>query len=375
MDIETPGAYGTDAILCPYEGRRSITGLWMKLFIIHFATIALFCHVLSSRGERVVSWKLFFYFWIPYNVFAFHGFALAGITFKIITILLRRQPLNSDEELRRGLKWFLGTIPATQDIAARQALEDAAETEAVEESEIFCKKLWRFIEGLVVFAQCTMSIVLYVRRRNRGAATIADEKIFQLASTGLVTTMYAMGMALQIPPFGQPTPTASPEERTSMESFLISCRDTVQAPLAVKGAGPKASGLHFESFMRNFWMAAFLLSCFGPLPIFSIAIIPAKVWPLTFGVFLIMCLISIGICLGSRSSHDVAKACLLPLGSPLYVSVLYFIMMAVFLPVVCPPVFWYELITQIESLENWPTDSACPLLWNDPASSYLWTLA
>lgn len=112
VDSGTFEEYGTDADLCPYEGRRSVTGLLVKLFVAHFTTISLFCHVLSARRERVVSWKLFFYFWVLHGVFFYHGLALEAVLISSASILMRRQSLRSVENLQNALKWFFGYVPA-----------------------------------------------------------------------------------------------------------------------------------------------------------------------------------------------------------------------------------------------------------------------
>lgn len=100
--------------------------------------------------------------------------------------------------------------------------------------------------------QCIASIVLYARRRNRGAATFADEKIFELASTGLLLAMYCVAIAVKLPPFGQPAPTTTLDERSDIEEFVIACRDMVEVLFVVKGIGKIVPGLHHRSFLWNF---------------------------------------------------------------------------------------------------------------------------
>ena len=107
---ETAGLAGAE-VLCPLEGRRSAEEILVKLFVVHSSTIALFCHVLSIRGERIVSWKSVFYILVPFNALVSHGVALAVFGLAVIYIYLKSKPPRLYESLQRAPRWFFGLVP------------------------------------------------------------------------------------------------------------------------------------------------------------------------------------------------------------------------------------------------------------------------
>ncbi len=100
----------TTTILCPHDGRRSSKELWVKLFVIHLTTIAAFCHVLSVRREPIIRWKLIFYIFVPYTIFAYHVLALFGFLCGLVYYLIKPSEEVKDSLWRTPL-WFFGINP------------------------------------------------------------------------------------------------------------------------------------------------------------------------------------------------------------------------------------------------------------------------
>ena len=96
--------------------------------------------------------------------------------------------------------------------------------------------------------QCVTAIALYVRRKRHDAVTHADQRVFELASTGVVSAIYCVGIEARLPPFGQTTPTTDSNERTAMDKMMIWLRDAVKRPLVAE----QVKSPHGDSFLRNF---------------------------------------------------------------------------------------------------------------------------
>jgi hypothetical protein len=101
--IPTNGTATAD--LCPLDGRRSSTEMWVKLFVVHFTTISFFCHLLSIRKEPIFTPKLILYILNPLVLFLHYGLALCAI--------ILGQCMCSNEGYQdpiQALRWLFGTI-------------------------------------------------------------------------------------------------------------------------------------------------------------------------------------------------------------------------------------------------------------------------
>lgn len=377
MDSPIPAAAGPATVgdtatnvMCPFDGRRSAKEVWVKLFVVHFSTIALFCHVLSIRGERIVSWKLVFYMLVPFNLFASHGIALSVAFLAMLYVELKNKPPYLYESLSRAPRWFLGLVPR-ESAFQRVPTADLNTIGGADDTQERWKRFGRIIVAAGILVQCITAIALYVRRQKRDAVTHADQRVFKLASTGVVSAIYCIGIEARLPLFGQPSPSIATEERTMLDTMMVWLRDTVVRPLMSENVRFP----HGESFVRNLMLCTVALEIQAirsgqELEIFSVIWALESIWQIQLYWFSFLCLVAVvGLCVGQSS-----LLCL-PVGSPLLLGVLLLAHMCFVSPWMMPAVDLVKMTTQLTELEHWPTDAPCPLLWVDPVAPWMWALA
>jgi hypothetical protein len=106
---------GLASDLCPLHGRRSSQEVRMQLFVVHFITIAAFCHILNLRKERILGSKLALYLLLPSTFLLAHVLASILLAAGALTWLLFNRTGRLAESLKRAPWLFLGSAPVSED--------------------------------------------------------------------------------------------------------------------------------------------------------------------------------------------------------------------------------------------------------------------
>jgi hypothetical protein len=378
---------GTEAPLCPLTDRRSSKEVWLALFVAHFTTILAFCHLLSIRGDRILSWRLFFQITSPSLIIIQHALALLVILAALLYALAcgNASPKMAYTFLHR----LLGTTKPISEV----------DTNARHESLI--KRLGRIAVVLAFLTQCITTIYLYSRRVSRNAVTFADQRIFELACGGVLTALLTLGFFCNIPPFSEVIPDPSHIIPSRAEYVVAFLRDT---PSPVDSRWGRLKHPTWAKFFANLILAAFTIMDptpysmakdnikdtgeYGPLSskllhglrqhnpvvITILAILlPAIAFPLIFVIMKSS---------PQRGRQRTIKLVLLLMLSPVIGALEY----ALFTLIYCTQIFlsnsFIRLVFVIAAirfemarLQAWPIDEACPLLWKDDVKDWMWSFS
>ena len=385
MDLSSSIADSTDTALCPWESRRSSKEVWVKFFVVHLTTIAAFCHVLSVSREPVISCKLLFYVLVPYGLLAQHGLFLLVLAyglFQLVIICLLDKPIDEIfKSLKQAPKFMFGKIPEEVDV--RYQFTHAEENHA----RLRKREAKRVRAGSTVLAcsfltQCIGRIVLYARRKAHGAVTLADERIFELGCTGVLTALFWIANALELRPVSE----AVPKARTVVgfaDKAATFIRNYHAKPLedgVIQISGIK-HGLvcfvlllvqHKIFYLRILWDAfqdltggyMFMLAVMGSVSFLSL--------------FCVIIFWEPGLRIRFKYSRFVTGVFWVVDGCTFASAVLGIVSLLSFGVLNVLGQFVLDCVNiqrQLAKGHDWPTDVACPLLWSDPAASWIWALA
>ena len=383
---------------CPLDNRRSSKEVWMKLFVVHLTTIAAFCHVLSLHRERIWSWKLIAYLLYPSTILAKHALAIVIIVGAVVYWVLFDRTRQLGKSLLRVPRLLVAKAPVPEP------------DDEPEELEPVLKMGGRFLLACAFLTQCSGTLALLVRRVKRGAVTWADIRIFEVAATGVLISLYWIFIAARVPVFAKPAPTIPSEDVTTLDQLIIYVRGTTPSASA-SFAAHGSKWIHRALwFFGNYYLCVFtlimkLVFVFdSPSPKMSSpeTSSPAKYrikitgsamtmnwsgsdmsmsWNFHFppSAPKLICWLAGGIFLfGYITTKDDANT-RRRLSKKLIVARWYFILLTLVeidLLAVLYYVWaeWFRVAQQLKELEGSPVNQACPLLWSDPASSWIWAL-
>lgn len=385
----------TAPILCPLDNRRTTTELWVKFAVVHFTTIAGFCHLLSIRGEPILSWRLFFYVSVPLLTIVQHALAIITVLAAWAYSVLGSKPLEEGTVVR-SFRWLFGTLPKEESVDYT-SLRAPARTEG--SAQRLAKKLGRIIIALGFLSQCIGTVYVYSRRKARGAVAMADQRVLEFGCSGILTAVLTLGLLLKIPGFGQPVPERPPKSRTLLEDVVIAFRDTCTPPFIDEDDdAPKIA-----QFMRDAGLSLVILVALNRRWIFRIvgSWFRPTYWNSTGNdlpwVILMFALALSGLCAilttcgsprskasryGKRNTRSFRREGDPPawmcLFCPCVMALLVFPMvlaLGFILSILYGFLSIILISDQISSFSFWPTDTTCPLLWSDPVSQWVWWLA
>jgi hypothetical protein len=372
MDASDHFANAAANDLCPLEGRRTVKELEVKLFVVYLTTVAAFAHVQSIRNERVLSWRLAFYVLLPSGIFAWCALVLLALL-GVLAVHMCNKQLVDDVMLQRAPRWILGVIP--QDDAAYQQLPTSETAEVPEESQQNWKRLGRIILAGAFLVQCIGTIVLYSRRRARQAVTLADQRVFELGCTGLLTAMHWICILLNIPLFTDIAPRVNEQDRKPCDHVMIFLRDSQTPSLRQIDSDLVAQILSFYKWscfcyisplVHTKAIAGVLVEFFDTPMVWVGALILSSV--LVAQVAATRRHASrMGRFITSIMTAALVTAIVVPLGT-LGVTAVPWSLYGVY-------DFWARFRHQNAELVQWPKDSSCPLLWSDPKAAWVWALA
>ncbi|GFF37868.1 hypothetical protein IFM58399_05041 [Aspergillus lentulus] len=220
--------------LCPLDERRTKSQLLVKLFVVHFTTIGAFFHLLNLRGEYLLNLRPVFYICAPLVFIAQHVIAAATLIMRIPLVCIRdlRYP-SIETDLIRPVESLIAQFkePSTE-----TGQESQSELGQIRESphkfgERALRRLGRALVTIAFLVQCSLSLLLYHRRKTHGPDSIAliDEKVFQLAASGTLVGLLTLGVTLRFPGFRPPKPARSPVS-TIIQRVMI-CLGHRRAPI------------------------------------------------------------------------------------------------------------------------------------------------
>ena len=397
MDANITDANNTLSIACPLADRRSNAGVLVKLFVVHFTTIAAFCHLLSIRSERVVSYKLIFYFLVPLNIFIYLGLAFATYVVALIQWYLTSD-LERRTVLKRAPRWLFGIIPDEKRVHYISMVDWDTFSQS-DQGQSRWKTTGRFVIAIAFLVQCIGTIVLYARRHVHGAVTLADQRVFELGCGGIVTASLWLLTLSSISPFNQLVPNVETEERTRLEDIMVLLRDVQSEPIH----DPSVDDVCL--LLKNGATSFFVLIIQG-----EFALVPGlkdfftgkllqdnntgPYWAF-YTLVMAACLSWLFVWFEISDESDEKAAKRSGTQDRLHadqnrkpawqrpkiylIAVLGWLPALLVLGVVAVPVIcivtWVKIAVELAHLEHVPLNATCPLLWSDPVADWLWALA
>jgi hypothetical protein len=222
MNSTIPGANSTDALLFPFDNRRSSKELWVKLFVVRLTTIGAFCHVLSVRREPIISCKLAFFILVPYSIFAYHALFLVAVLvafgYLFINICLNSPSNEIKDSLWRAPRSLFCKVPDEAEVGYEMLPSTEQPLLQGPERQSRWKKVGSILLACPFLAQCIGTIVLYMRSLSRinGCSSWAVR-----ASS---TALYWLADTIELPPFSKSAPTAS-DATTASDKTLVMLQD------------------------------------------------------------------------------------------------------------------------------------------------------
>lgn len=410
-----------EAELCPLDDRRSAAEVSLKLAIVHFTTITAYCHLLSLRAEpaRVICIKTVLFLMCPGLIIIQHILAILAIVGAYILVRFSKlqDPTPLQSTLRRAPVILLGRI----DPCPPKSRLHSSNGDSV------IKTIGRVTVVLAVTAQCIGSCIIFVRRQEHGAITLADWRVLELATASLLVSLLTVVYLLW-----QPRLRLSPKDaldlsysirRTYLEGALLYLRDV---PATTDSGLPQGTDFlwDFPRFVLGSTIA-FVLYCVQPWTA-RLARASWKPLVLSGGMFrelrqfssgeagcdgcatgfisnCIASLFQTGFlgfslalpaiilraeggnthvikCLGIRPRQAfLRRLAVIPIGLVTWGLVVHtlFLSMPILSPLWNIYIFISQMVDsagQLRMLATWPTSVECPLLWSDPEANFLWHL-
>ena len=190
------------ADLCPWDERRLPREMCVKMFIVHFAAIGAYGHLMHLRRERRGP---FIYLLMILCPVAGAGLVLVPLIALMLQAILHR---GDKATLRYSCALLLGRLPENTvkgesgHLPQNEIQDERGENRRerlLRRPEIKVKLVWTLLMQLVPFSQSILSIWLYNRRVHRGQAALYDHRILQLAILGLCASLMSIGHHLTNP--------------------------------------------------------------------------------------------------------------------------------------------------------------------------------
>ncbi|KAJ3535530.1 hypothetical protein NM208_g537 [Fusarium decemcellulare] len=217
--------------LCPLDDIRTSRELITKFVIAHFTAGAAFCHYLSLRNYDLATVEPILFLLCPLIVMVQTSIGLLLVNGALLgNLLINRTPLREAlNKYLHHLKMLFGKKPVAQPSpriarSSTGSLEAGGPTEA--NRSTFAKMYLIIGRLLVVFGvlfQCVASIFLYARRIDKKgwkSLTIVDFRSFELAIGGATVSVLSIALLLNIPGFARPAPDPPYESCDHIELLL-----------------------------------------------------------------------------------------------------------------------------------------------------------
>lgn len=343
--LESPSHH----ILCPLDNRRTSKEMYIKLVAVTAPTFAAYCHFLVKRKEEFLIPRAVVFLLSPLSpVVRFVVPALLAIPASAVIGEFKWDTIGS------WLSWIWGF--KTPEHAPPQR---PTKTRA----NAFETRNARLISGgrvllLVLFiAQCIMSITLFVRRAERGAAGLVDLRVFYLAVGGLSFTIIAIG------------------ERVFKEHLYQDDGDYLEI------RSLRRFRLYASELMLWLFVVLFVLMCETPEAKALSWVYSQRMWVMTVPLIPVFeAARAIWMILDdSRNEwHLPTKAADVFFLLVAVFGVLLIISAAVAMLYVVSLIAFANVVTmfkEISMADSWPMDELCPFLWKDPINDWLWPIA
>ena len=395
-------------ILCPLDNRRSSREVYLRFFVINFATLSFYLHFVRRRDGTYLAGNPSLFVLAPLNLVFRYTLGVLGILGVFILYILINFPRQShldsvsrDTFLMTPLSWLFGKA-RIHDYSALPA----SESEEDEPSRPPSGYIGRLVVNGVFITQCVGSIFIYIRRRRHFAVTQLDEKVFGAALGGLVIGVLNICRSLSLPMFDEYVPSDHTAEdsdnKTALDRFALFCRDSCRKPLLAFNEFNEEYS-HLLRFFKNLAITVLILLMTSDSGFFEgmhnlwAKLIerynedPAYVCTsLGFVAFFSAVFGSIGPCIfyneGKRTGQPNILnryPFLLVILSPISGAVMI-VFCAIGVIVISAGAYALTIswsfsyliaFNEAANLTTTPTNVSCPLLWSDPVAAWVWGLA
>lgn len=173
-----------EAELCPLDDSRSVAEIILKLAVVHFTTMTAYCHLLSMRGEpiKVICRKMVIFLFFPGSIIIHHAMAILAIFSAFILVRFRKFQDSAllQASLKRAPFILFGAI--NQQPSSQPKVN-------ISNGESIAKIIGRIVVVLALSAQCIGSCIIFARRHQHDATTIADWRVLELAIAALLISL------------------------------------------------------------------------------------------------------------------------------------------------------------------------------------------
>lgn len=385
------------APLCPLENRRTKAEFLVKLFVVHFMAIAAFCHLLNLRNESILNWRLYVFVLVPYAFLAHQALAVIPILFA--APMLASSRVEFLEISTTLLKIVFGKVHGrSRRVSAEEGgIGQNRPLRLRDNIELWLKKIAHALAALAFLFQCVATIVLYIRRRQYApdAITFVDQRIFELAIGGVLIGLLTLGIALDCPILkdSAPNPKSGPEAIVAWladrPEIPLPAWEEVRAYLPIRPMWAGTVSLMVTWIMGNFEI---IMTLEPPITIWVMSETDSTTYLPEAIVGSIFSLVTLAMIIwmlytdteynGMRTNNGQRNFCTMFCNLLMFILVLGIILLfmvefaAGLVPVGVAAIRQYvRLFTQVNALQSWPQDVACPMLWQDQLDNQIWWLA
>ncbi|QDS76838.1 hypothetical protein FKW77_003096 [Venturia effusa] len=385
---------------CPLQDRQTTAEFVVKLFIVHFTTVAAYLHLLSLRKERLLTVRPVLYVIAPLSFLVHHLLAvLAACVLMLSRSLISKEVPDWNADVVRPLRWLLGAIPDREE--NYQAI--GMTPEQSKNTEKLAKRIGRIVVVLAFITQCAATIFLYARRRNHAPESITrvDQYVLKLALAGVFVGVLTIGTITGFSLFKAPHSgdhALSASERTIL--FLGNRREPENGSVEKTNA----TGLIVLRYAFTFFICFYVLLAEGKLDLLATIKMKWEDYKMStrrrrgtvdiedlllfytpiFGSIVGMTLASRIVAPHARKSRRPGLAetwcsylaCLVIL--PFAVALGLLVCFSIFGSLAVLPIGvrdYVRLFGQVIGFRTWPQDAACPMLWKDSMADWVWALA
>ncbi|KAL2837230.1 hypothetical protein BJY01DRAFT_251552 [Aspergillus pseudoustus] len=377
--MEEPNA-GT-LVACPLETQRSMPGLILKLFVVHFVTLCFYSHCYHQREGRYLTPDALTFLIAPLNTLFRYAIALLGILGYLCCMLAYSLSIEDPQPYRRQV--LAGSRNALSALLGQKKSAGIHRYSAILGSapkpswtERVAGRIGPVIPALAFITQCCGAIYLYHRRRQFDGVTLLDQQIFEQACGGLVIGLLSAGYTLKLPFFDEPVP----DSRDSyLEHFVHFLRDQGDDDSVYTGDLQQwRLAIYFAKALAITFTVQLLLRTPGTDSIYDYILVVAVITS-------IPCLVI--ACFAPRSSST-------PAAEVRSASLAQHVRRAITTFCVCWSAILLSCVTgalpllglmwqfvdlvlfgvQAAELRNVALDEPCPLLRMDPVAEYIWWL-
>ncbi|KAK3325979.1 hypothetical protein B0H66DRAFT_144788 [Apodospora peruviana] len=237
-------ATSTAAVLCPLDDRRTANELMLKMIAAHVTVVIAYCHLLSLRQAKLVSWEPYIFLLcptIPVGRLTL-GFVMAAVALVATTLrrpstlrttvglfLLRLRILIGRPRLRPDASVTAprrrSSIPGPVPVRVNTLTMESGGSAELQTNRIKVRYVafWRIAALAWTTFLCCTTVHLFRRRvalAGWDSITVVDSRAMELAVSGIVIVVMSVAVIAEVPGFADEVPVVKAAD-DGLSSFMM----------------------------------------------------------------------------------------------------------------------------------------------------------